>query len=274
MATTATKVKRGFVDTPDGQVHYVQAGSGDPILLLHQTPASTDEYAEMIPILARTNLVVAMDTIGYGDSDTPPRECLVEDYARTVPMLLDQLGIQKTTIVGHHTGSFVAAEVAASYPERVDRLIVSGLFNMDAAERERNIGMWPQWYPQADGSHLSEMWQKAMTRSGDVNRAQRTIMNILKAGTTGEYGHWAVIVWPQEDRLPLIQCPTFLIWGGKDLEMLDGMGWHATADKHKVKDAIPRSREVVVPDGTGAFPIEMPEVFSELVLEFMKDAGV
>ena len=275
MATIATRTKRAFVDTPDGQIHYVYAGSGDPILLLHQTPASTTEYAEMIPILARTNLVVAMDTMGYGDSDTPPREYTLEDYARTVPMLLDQMGIERATLVGHHTGSFVAAEVAVSYPERVEAMVLSGFFNMDADERARNVGMWVQWYAKADGSHLVEMWQSAMRQSGDdVEGAQRRVMNVLKGGTTGEYGHWAVVAWSQEDRLPLIQCPTLLIWGAKDLEVLDSMGWQANADKHKVGQAIRRCREVEYAEGTSAFPVEMPEEFSRLVVEFMKDPGL
>ena len=211
MAVTGTMIKRAFLDTPDGQIHYVVAGAGEPILLLHQTPTSSDEYADVIPILARTNLVVAMDTMGYGDSDTPPRQYFIEDYARTVPLLLDQLGIQRVTLVGHHTGSFIAAEVAASYPERIDRLVLSGFFNMDAAERER---------------------------------------------------------------IPLIQAPTFLIWGIKDLEASDRRGRHATRDKHKVGEAIPGCREVDVPEGTSAFPEEMPEVFSELILGFVKEPGV
>ena len=63
MAVTGTMTKRAFLDTPDGQIHYIVAGAGEPILLLHQTPTSSDEYAEMVSILARTKLVVAMDTI-------------------------------------------------------------------------------------------------------------------------------------------------------------------------------------------------------------------
>ena len=277
MAVTGTMTKRAFLVTPDGQIHYIVAGAGEPILLLHQTPTSGDEYADMIPILARTNLVIAMDTMGYGDSDTPPRQYSIEDYARTVPMLLDELGLQRVTLVGHHTGSFIAAEVAASYPERVDRLVMSGFFNMDAAERERTAqsGVWVQWYPEADGSHLVKIWSGAMKRSrDDLDRAHRNLMNVLRAGTTSEYGHWAVGSWHQEERLPLIQAPTLLVWGIRDLEAADRRGRQATRDKHKVGAAIPRCREVDVPDGTFAFPEELPGVFSDHILGFMKEPGV
>jgi len=57
-------VHRRYLDTPDGQIHYVTAGSGRPVLLLHQTPRSWDEYRDVIPILARERRVVALDTIG------------------------------------------------------------------------------------------------------------------------------------------------------------------------------------------------------------------
>ena len=84
---------RRFLDTPDGQIHYVTAGAGRPVLLLHQTPRSWDEYREVIPILARERRVIAMDTIGYGESYKPDRRCDIEDYARGAVALVDGLGI-------------------------------------------------------------------------------------------------------------------------------------------------------------------------------------
>jgi pimeloyl-ACP methyl ester carboxylesterase len=54
-------VHRGFLDTSDGQIHYVTAGVGRPVLLLHQTPRSWDEYRDVIPILAKERRVIAME---------------------------------------------------------------------------------------------------------------------------------------------------------------------------------------------------------------------
>src|SRR5262245_9295423 len=111
----ARRVRRAFVDTPDGQIHYASAGAGRPVLLLHQTPRSWDEDRDVIPILARERRVVAMDTIGYGESYKPPRRSEIEDYARGAIALLDGLGIESTAVVGHHTGAVIAMELAASY---------------------------------------------------------------------------------------------------------------------------------------------------------------
>ena len=126
-----TEIRKCFVDIPDGQVFYRAGGSGEPILFLHQSPMSSDEFLDILAILAKDYRVLAMDTMGYGNSDTPSHEYEIVDFARSVINFLNALGIQKASIVGHHTGASIAAEVAAAYPERVDKLMLSGLANWE-----------------------------------------------------------------------------------------------------------------------------------------------
>ncbi len=59
-------MKKAYADLPEGQIHYLTAGEGEPLVLLHQTPLSLDEYLDMIPSLAKSNKVIAMDSPGYG----------------------------------------------------------------------------------------------------------------------------------------------------------------------------------------------------------------
>ena len=151
---------KAYADIRAGQVHYRTEGSGEPLLLLHQTPMPS-EYSQMIPILAKSYQVVAMETLGYGYSDDPPREYEVEDFALSVVSFLSAIGINKASIVGHHTGASIAVEVATAYPERVDKLIVSGL---PLWEPEK----WEQFFaelesrlrpPAEDGLFLTDWWQ-------------------------------------------------------------------------------------------------------------------
>jgi pimeloyl-ACP methyl ester carboxylesterase len=67
-------MSRCLFDSRLGQVHCIVAGesSGVPLLLLHPTPRSIDEYAEVLPLLARVRRVIVMDTPGYGCSDRVP----------------------------------------------------------------------------------------------------------------------------------------------------------------------------------------------------------
>ncbi len=115
-------IRRRFADTPEGQIHYAMAGQGKPILLLHQTPRSWDEYREVLPILGENHWAIALDIVGFGDSYTLNREGTIEEYAKGVIAFLNAMSIPRTSIVGHHTGGVVAIEVAATHPDRVNSL--------------------------------------------------------------------------------------------------------------------------------------------------------
>ena len=127
-------MRKAYTDIPEGQVHYRTEGNGEAVLILHASPSTSEEYEEMIPILAKGYRVIAMDTLGFGMSDDPPRYYEITDYARSVVSFLDALGIEKTSIVGHHTGSTIAIDIAVSYPQRVDKLILAGVATMDPGE--------------------------------------------------------------------------------------------------------------------------------------------
>jgi len=108
-------VERRFVPVADGEIHCAMAGQGTPVLLLHQTPRSWDEYRDVLPLLGARFRAIAMDTIGFGDSSKPPLgDDSIERWAAVTARVLDALGIDRTAVVGHHTGAVIAVELAAS----------------------------------------------------------------------------------------------------------------------------------------------------------------
>jgi len=99
-------VRRGYVQTADGNVHYRYAGdTGQRVLLLHQTPLSSDTYTEVVERLGRDHRAVALDTLGFGDSDAPVGKYSIPEYAGSIVRVLDALGWESTHIVGRLTGS-------------------------------------------------------------------------------------------------------------------------------------------------------------------------
>ncbi|MDQ1341649.1 MAG: hypothetical protein QG571_265, partial [Pseudomonadota bacterium] len=84
-------MKRVLCGSSMGQVHCIVAGegAGAPLLLLHQTPRSVDEYSEVLPLLARERRVIALDTPGYGCSDRVPGQPSIADYAGAAIDVLD-----------------------------------------------------------------------------------------------------------------------------------------------------------------------------------------
>ena len=106
---------RGFVTMPVGQIHYREMVSAEivgqpPVLFLHMTPGSSRVYSEVLPRVSEEGYrAIAMDTMGYGDSDSLGDACTMEQFAESVTWLLDGLGIERTTLVGLSTGSIIAA---------------------------------------------------------------------------------------------------------------------------------------------------------------------
>jgi pimeloyl-ACP methyl ester carboxylesterase len=115
-----SQIERSFVTTASGRIHIATAGAGPPVLLLHQTPRSWDEYRDVLPILGRHYRAIAMDTVGYGESDTlAGNDPSIECWANAVHDLLGTLRIPRAAVVGHHTGAAIAVELAATFPEAV-----------------------------------------------------------------------------------------------------------------------------------------------------------
>lgn len=261
-------MRRAFLDTPDGQIHYVSAGAGRPVLLLHQTPRSWDEYRDVIPILARERWVVAMDTIGYGESYKPARRSDIADYARGAVALLDGLGIGTTAVVGHHTGAVIAMELAASHPERVERLVLSACPFVDAADRDRRhrTGGHRVDHVEAkpDGTHLAELWQirQRFYPKDRPDLLTRFVADALRAGAKIVEGHGACTRYRMEESIGRVRCPTLVTCGTADP--------FASPQAELVARHIRGSRLAPIVGGTVALVDEMPEIFARLVLEFLR----
>lgn len=265
-------MKKGYAQIPDGQVHYLIAGSGQPILLLHQTPMSSDEYADIIPILADKYRVIAMDSLGYGNSDIPPREYEIEDFARSVISFLDVMGIQKTSIVGHHSGASIAVEVAAKYHQRVDKLILSGCPTMDAKEWKEFYasfqGQLPPPRPVADdGQFIMSTWQlfKLWAPKTSPEIRIRPLFLSLMQRIRPYDTHHAVYRHDIKSLLPLIKSPTLLIGGTRDII------FHLLERSHS---SIPRSKIQTIEDAGVLICFEKPREFAKAILNFMESPGI
>lgn len=257
-----------YAETAVGRIHYAQAGTGEPLLLLHQTPRSWDEYRDVLPLVGRAYRAVAMDTIGFGNSYKPPDVGSVEMYASGVVALLDALGIDRTAIVGHHTGGVVAVEVAAAYPERVKALVLSGTPCVDPAERAKQIRPTIDEIPFAtDGSHLQALWNKRAPYypPDRPDLLQRFVIDALKVFERVEEGHRAVGAYPIRDKLPLLNLPALVVCGEQD--------WNALPAQELLARLLPRSTTRLVPNAGVPLVDHRPKEFAAIVLEFLDGLG-
>lgn len=263
-------MRRGFVDSPEGQLHYVEAGRGRPVLLLHQTPRSWDEYRDVLPLLGDEFRAIAMDTVGFGESCKPARTCGIEDYAAGAIALLDALRLERAAVVGHHTGAVIAMELAGAWPGRVARLVLSASPWIDAAARARRRGraVVDDVEERDDGTHLAELWQQRQRfyPRGRPDLLARFLADALRAGPAKmREGHEACSRYPMEERIGRVRCPTLVTCGTEDP--------FAFPKVETIAGHLPGCRVAPIPGGSVAVVDEMPEAFAGTVLPFLREGA-
>lgn len=163
--------KRGRLIDVDGEnIHYVDEGKGPPVVLIHGFGGHTYSYRYLIPELAPDHRVVALDLLGFGYSErVSDADYSHQAQAGRVLGLMDALGIEKASLVGHSMGGEVAMRVAAAHPERVDRL---ALVASVSGDRVRALPVTPLVKPFLPLS--SVLFGKQMFRASFFDKSKAT----------------------------------------------------------------------------------------------------
>jgi len=145
-SSSMTEIAHHEAEMGDVRLHYVTAGAGEPVVLLHGWPHTWFEWREVIPLLAERYFVVAPDLRGLGDSSSPPTGYDKRSIAHDVWRLLhDVLGEDHCFLVGRSWGSSVAYALATAHPDSVHRLVMSGATPPRAGNEYKH---WHQLFAQ------------------------------------------------------------------------------------------------------------------------------
>ncbi|MBC9713239.1 alpha/beta fold hydrolase [Streptomyces sp. TRM66268-LWL] len=255
-------VRKGYVPSRFGQLHYVESGAGEPVLLLHQTPRSWTEYRDVLPLIGAGYRAIAMDTVGYGASAKPAGPHSVERFADGVQDLAAALRLDRFHLVGHHTGGVVAVEVAARLRERVLSLTLSATAFVDEEKRGGGHGRVDQVDPRPDGSHLRELWdrRRGFYRPGEEAYLTRYVIDALTVLDRVEEGHEALRRYAMEPRLPHITARTLAFCAPHDHYSLPSLEKFASALGCPTK---------VLSDGHVAAPEQVPQEFAATVMDWV-----
>ncbi|MGP4043843.1 alpha/beta fold hydrolase [Streptomyces sp. 2A115] len=255
---------RGYVPSAFGQVHYVECGSGEAVLMLHQTPRSWTEYLDVLPLVGAAHRAVAMDTLGFGASAKPAGPHSIERFADAAGALIEELGLERFHLVGHHTGGVIAVELAARYQGRVSSLLLSATSFVDdekrrAADRRKPVD---HVVPRPDGSHLVELWnrRRGFYRDGEEAALNRFMVDALTVLDRVEEGHEAVQRYVMEDRLAHITARTLAVCAAGDHYSLPSLEKFAAALGCETR---------VVPGGHVPLPEQLPKEFADVISEWV-----
>jgi pimeloyl-ACP methyl ester carboxylesterase len=117
-----------FADVNGVRLHYLAAGQGDPVVLLHGYAETSHMWLPLIQKLADRHTVIAPDLRGFGESSAPADGYTKAAMARDIHALVKSLNYDRIRLVGHDIGLMVAYAYAAQYPEEVDRLVLMEAF--------------------------------------------------------------------------------------------------------------------------------------------------
>lgn len=112
-----------FVTVNGSQMHYLKAGSGDPIVFLHGQPTSSYLWRNVMPFLEDQGQIIAPDLIGFGQSDKPEIDYTFQDHYAYVDGFMSALDLENVTLVIHDWGSVLGLTWARENPDRVKAVI-------------------------------------------------------------------------------------------------------------------------------------------------------
>lgn len=269
-----------WVSVRDGRICCFRGGAGPALLLVHGIPLSMLTWRENLAGLCRFFRVIAVDLKGFGRSEKTLCDLSPEGHARTLSEVLDQLGIDRVSVVGSSYGCAPAICLALREPERVERLVlinsVGAGGRRHSLERLVRIGLVGSLVKATlrQPGLGARIFATRLRRSyADPARATEELLeSYLKLLRTdgGESTFLETLRRFDEPalarRLPEVRQPALILWGDQDrvLPLKDGL---------RLREQLPACQLHVLA-GCGHLPHEeRPEEVNELIRAFLAGAG-
>lgn len=254
-------------------IAYRRAGQGEPVLLLHGITTHSIVWRDVIPLLAPTHDVIAIDLLGCGASDKPlDVSYALRDRAERLPDLLDALGLDAVHLVGHDLGGGIAQLAAVRHADRLRSVTVVNTVGYD------------YWPVQPITSLRTPILRQLLLAALDVGALALVVRRALyhrekltpellaaleaplrSADGRRAFAHWARCLDPRDllaivPELPRIRLPFAVVWGTADPFLNARIGERLHAD-------VPGSRYVRVATASHYLPLDEPEVVANVVRE-------
>ena len=281
---TGTSVLDGlrhrYIDVAGIGTHFLVAGQGPPVVLVHGLGSSAATWQRTIEPLAERHTVYALDMPGHGDSEKPEVQYSLEAGIAYLDAFLDALNVPRTALVGNSMGGLLSLGMALEHPERVARLAL-----VDAAGLGRELTLLLRLaslpvvgelmrrgsafgYARAlmreassEGRMTWSVLVDAFRGARIAPEASRAELNALRNGVNfrGVRPDYILL-----DRLPELQPPLLIVWGAKD-KVLPVAHAYAAAERHP-------AAQMVVLDRCGHWPqLEQAEAFNRVLEAYLAE---
>lgn len=269
-------IRKGYVDTRDGQIHYrySKEGTGIPLVMFHATAGSSASFEPVMREMEGVLPLFAPDTVNYGESyrtDAEPSIGLISDALLEA---LSAIGVDRFHAYGHHTGVNIAVDMALRAPERVASVMAHSpnYISMEANEYCR-VNLAKDHPIHVKGTQLFYAWNKVKDMMGEViwlnpphaaEILNRDTIDTLRAGEKWHWASRAVYAHDLMTAIKQVKCPLFLLRGRR--EPAGSFAVHEQA----VRD-LPHARAYAHEEG-GVYAQEShPADFAREIISFIRD---
>jgi haloalkane dehalogenase len=224
-------ITRHYLTVKGRRVHYRRAGSGPPLLMIHQSPRSSVEYEPLMKEWGQHFTCIAPDTPGFGQSDPLPISAPeIGDYADAIVEFSDAAGIKSIAGYGFHSGGIILVTALKRQVEKFSGLAIGGYAIWNDEERAKLGEPYiPPYIPLPYGEHLTWLWNRILEQSwyfpwydpsdtsrmpgahDDPARVHAIILEMLDSGDAYRLGYGAVLRGERDIPSPDAVTPPVLI---------------------------------------------------------------
>lgn len=267
------------IEVDGNRVCYIDEGSGRPLLFVHGLGGTMNNWAPNIAFFRERYRVVALDLPGYGESDYADVDYSLEFFTRVILGLLERLGLEKVTVIGHSLGGLITLHLALNHPDVVEEIVLVDAAGGHRFPRALQWGVrglpekwvkfvilltasyllrFPYGYRVAGVYHVNRYtkalldYQAALPERPDLDNYLEAYYRTTRTAVSATYA----------DRLGEIDVPALLVWGQKDGSVPHRVGRH-------VNRMIRGSYLVSVARAAHVPQLDRPEVFNAAVLRFL-----
>jgi pimeloyl-ACP methyl ester carboxylesterase len=256
------------------ELHVVDEGQGDAVLLLHGFPDSTALYRDVIPELTSAGYrAVAFDQRGFGESDAPSgkQSYTLSEAARDALGVMDALGIQRAHLVGHDWGAAVGWVLGGLHPERFKSFSALSLGHARAYSEAGFQQLKKAWYivlvlTPGLGEWVARAfdWKLFRIGTGHHPEAERWIADLSRPGRLTAGLNWYRANALHITRHPKLKIPVLGVWSENDQPLTEAQ---MTGSAKYVESTFRYER---LPDASHWLPVDAPKPLAALLIDFFR----
>lgn len=264
--------KTGAVESENARIHYMEAGVGEPLLLIHTVGQSLYTWRNVFQALSEHYRVVAVDLLGHGYSSRPVQfDYTVAEHTESLRMFMDAKGIESAHIAGFSMGALYALDFLEKFPERVGKTVLISPGGI-TPEMPLSVRMFDS--PIFGGIASRLFNRRALERAlsecyFDLTNINDDLLDNYYSTIADSYSrralHYCVANFDEaetERRMREIQSEVLILWGADDK-------WHPTDTSELYHTAIQTAQFAIIRNAGHLVHEEKGQRFIEAILEYI-----